>query len=179
MVKNIFKVIAGIMLTGVIFLGMLVLFTFLPIPGNMQLLTVLSGSMEPAIKTGALVFVKPAESYAVGDVVTYHADGDTTFTHRIIAQSEEDGVLTFVTQGDANNVADDILVRPEMIVGKVLWDIPYMGYMTSFAKTRTGILLFVVLPATFIIIEESLTLKKELKKRELQKTYQDDMKKIL
>ena len=158
---------------------MLVLFTFLPILGNIQLLTVLSGSMEPSIKTGALVFVKPAESYHVGDVVTYRVDAEKTFTHRIISQSDNNGAVTFVTQGDANNVADDVAVTLDMIVGKVFIDIPYMGYMTSFAKTRTGLVLFVIIPALIVIVEEALNIKKELKNRKLKKSYTEEMKKIL
>src|SRR3989344_2187166 len=36
--------------------------------------TVLSGSMEPAIKTGSVVITYPQNSYAPGDIVTFTTD---------------------------------------------------------------------------------------------------------
>src|SRR3989338_8215020 len=57
----------------------------LPIKGNIEIKIVKSGSMEPAIKTGSIVVIKPASLYGVGDVITFGEDSRTTYptTHRI------------------------------------------------------------------------------------------------
>ena len=69
--KKFFKIIYYIffIIIGIIAIG--VIFPLLPIPGNYQLLTVLSGSMEPAIHTGSVVFVKPVNEYKVNDIITF------------------------------------------------------------------------------------------------------------
>ena len=45
---------------------------------------VYSGSMEPEIPTGAVVFTKEGEfSPKKGDIITFH-NGDTVVTHRVV-----------------------------------------------------------------------------------------------
>jgi signal peptidase I len=127
--------------------------------------------MEPAIKTGSLIITHPQGDYYVGDVVTRKTnEEDTTFTHRIIEKKYIDEKIFFMTQGDANNSPDVKIVSQDMIVGKVLFDLPYMGYIVSFAQTKSGILIFVVLPALAILVQEFFVLKKELQKRWMKKT---------
>ena len=72
---------------------------------------VLSGSMEPSIMTGDMVFVKETDpdSLKVGDVIAYKS-GSAVVTHRIVEVKSENGETRYVTQGDANNAADQSLV---------------------------------------------------------------------
>lgn len=54
------------------FSGLVVLSTLsIPIPGDLHIYSVETGSMEPSIKTGSVVFVAPAENYKIGDVITF------------------------------------------------------------------------------------------------------------
>lgn len=102
-------------------------------------MAVLSGSMEPNIGVGALVVAREAEpeSLEVGDVITYRLSGDTLVTHRIIEiNAAEKNVLT---QGDANDIPDGAPVPYEKIVGKVLFSVPLLGYLTMYIKTPLGI----------------------------------------
>ena len=60
-----------------------------------QLKTVLSGSMEPGIKTGSIIAVKIAEdktNYKVGDVITFQEAEDFLVTHRITEVINKGGV---------------------------------------------------------------------------------------
>src|SRR5919206_2114030 len=55
--------------------------------GAAQLLTVASGSMQPALPLGSLVVVVPrdADAVRVGDVITFSPPGDNrTVTHRVV-----------------------------------------------------------------------------------------------
>src|SRR6185436_8586114 len=83
----------------------LLLGSMLPIPGNIEVKIVKSGSMEPAIPTGSIVVVKPEHLYRKGDVITFGKDTktDVPTTHRIIALND-DG--TYTVKGDANEEAD-------------------------------------------------------------------------
>lgn len=100
---------------------------------------VLSGSMEPNIHVGAIVYAKDVnpEELEEGDVITYRISGNTMVTHRIVAIDETVGAVT--TKGDANDAEDAAPVSYENIVGKYAFDIPYLGYISIYAKTPIGI----------------------------------------
>lgn len=100
---------------------------------------VLSGSMEPNIHVGAIVYAKDVEpaELEVGDIVTYQISGNTMVTHRIVAINEATATIT--TKGDANETEDASPVSYESIVGKYAFDIPYLGYISIYAKTPIGI----------------------------------------
>lgn len=100
---------------------------------------VLSGSMEPNIHVGAIVYDKEVEteSLEVDDVITYQLSGNTMVTHRIVAIDAEAGTVT--TKGDANETEDGSPVSFENIVGKYAFNIPFLGYISIYAKTPLGI----------------------------------------
>ncbi len=172
MVKKIFKVFTVVILIILFSFSALLAVSLLPMSGNYQFLSVLSGSMEPQINTGSLIFIKSENSYAVGDVVTRLGDKKkSTITHRIVSMEEEDGVTYFQTRGDANDAPDSKHVTQDMIFGKVVFDIPLMGYVINFVWTRNGLIIFIIIPALVIIFGEAWRVKKELqyikKKKEL------------
>jgi len=116
--------------------------------------TILSGSMEPKIQTGAMIAMKeiPAKEIRVGDVIGFKVEGiDTSVCHRVIEKVDTDGGFGFRTKGDNNEDPDSWVVKPEDIRGKVIFDIPYLGYLTSFLKEPKGFALAVGGPAVIII----------------------------
>jgi len=139
------------------------------IPGRIKLYTVQSGSMMPAIPVGSLVVSKPADNYHVGDTITFISEKDRliknpkhTTTHRIFEVKETE--TEYVTKGDANDVPDSEPVAEDLVLGKTIFSIPLLGYPISFAKTREGLILLIVIPTTMIIYSEVLNIKKEAKK---------------
>ena len=142
----------------------LIVISILPIPGNYKLLIVQSGSMEPAIKTGSVVVVKPAENYKAGDIITFEDRGkDKTTTHRILDLEVISGQTQYITKGDANNAEDSSRVSESKIIGKVLTSIPYAGYILATAKEPIGFILLVIVPCAIIILEEMGKIWKEVK----------------
>lgn len=122
-----------------------------------------SGSMEPAIKTGAVVLVMSADEYEVEDVITFglYSKENPPTTHRII--EVKDG--RYITQGDANGGTDMRPVSPKDVIGKVVFSIPYLGYLLYFLKTPIGFALVLGIPAGIIIFEETKKIIKEVKKK--------------
>ncbi len=109
---------------------------------SLKLLVVTSASMGAALPVGSLAFVASQEEYFVGDVVTFKIPGSSEFlTHRIVDISPEadaphrygassiSAIRVFKTQGDANNVVDDWELTGEDILGKVIFHLPYLGYL--------------------------------------------------
>ena len=104
-----------------------------------QEMAVLSGSMEPNIHVGAIVYVKeePFENIMAGDVITYQLSGGTYVTHRVVEVDEAEKMV--ITQGDANDAVDNSPVSSEQIVGKAHFNLPLIGYISIYAKTPLGI----------------------------------------
>ena len=150
-------------LVGLIFL--LIVISLIPLPGNYKVLSVLSGSMEPAIKTGSIVFVKPVGNYKVNDVITFPGSGTDAqpITHRIVEAKEAEGTILYKVKGDANDAADWQAVPREEVTGKVFFSIPYFGYLLSFAKQPIGFILLIWVPVIMIIWEQLGKIRKELK----------------
>ncbi len=122
-------------------------------------LVVLSGSMEPAIKTGSIVVIKPEIVYKIGDVVTFQNSDylKVTVTHRIF--SIKNG--SFVTKGDANKTPDIKEVSEKQILGKVFFVIPLLGYLVNFAKTQQGLIILIIIPSVIIVYNELINIKNE------------------
>ena len=94
-------------------LGILILLsviaTFIPvtIPRLMgyQAYNIISGSMEPEIPVGSLVYVEPAQPAEVreGEIIVFYSGGSAV-THRVVQNRLVEG--EFVTKGDANQQED-------------------------------------------------------------------------
>lgn len=163
---KILSIIYKIFFALVIILVLLLIASKLPLPGNFQVLVVQSGSMEPAIKTGAIVVVKPVSEYKVDDVVTYRNGrrGTVPITHRIKEIKKNGTETKYVTKGDANDEIDITEVNARSVLGKVLFDIPFIGYAIAAAKKPMGFLFIIIVPALVIVYDELLKIFKEVKK---------------
>ena len=118
-----------------------IFFTLIGILGVMLLLlpqigisvdSIMSGSMEPVLRTGGIVFTDTKERRPeIGDIVTYQV-GENRVTHRVI-RKERKG---YVTKGDANNKEDPTVVTADQIIGKVIFSFPCLGYAAVFVRQR-------------------------------------------
>ena len=158
------KVLTSLLLLSV---AGLFVFSLLPIPGNIETKIVKSGSMEPAIHVGALVVIKPEVSYSVGEVITFGPDTarEIPTTHRVVSVREGVGGPFYSTKGDANEEVDTAEVAMGEIIGRVVFNVPYVGRVLDFAKQPIGFVLLIVLPAGLIIVDELVSIWKELTKR--------------
>lgn len=143
----------------------LFLASMLPIPGNIEIKIVKSGSMEPTILTGSIVVVKPQNSYAKNDIITFGEDTRQQIptTHRIIDIQGDFSTLTYITKGDANEEQDGEPITQRDIIGKVVFWVPYMGYILDFARQPLGFTLMIGIPAGIIILDEMIRIFNEVR----------------
>jgi signal peptidase len=137
---------------------------FLPITEAIQLFTVRSGSMEPTIPTGSLIFVRPSEVYVDGDIITVRTGDQKTVTHRVIEVLATDVGPAYRTKGDNNEEADPVEIRPADVIGKTVLTLSYLGYPVAYAQTRTGFLTLIFIPALLIILSELVTILQEVRR---------------
>ncbi len=111
---------------------------------------VLSGSMEPTMKTGSLCFINKntnIEKIKEDDIIAFKMKDGTLVTHRAI-EINDSGI---VTKGDNNKVADSNVVTKENFVGKNLFWIPKVGYVVKAFQTTKGKIIAVTLVILLLV----------------------------
>jgi len=158
-------------------IAILLIVSVFPITGNFKVLTVQSGSMMPAIKTGSIVLVKPTNNYKIGDIITFGqiSKTKTPTTHRIAEIEVANGQPIYTTKGDANNAPDQKQVPAKEVIGRVLLDVPFLGYAVAAAKKPWGFMLLIAVPALLVIYEEAHKIWQEIKKSKTKKLDDEKM----
>jgi len=177
MTAKILKYLYYLFLTCIAAIALLLIVSAFPITGNIKFLTVLSGSMEPTIKMGSVVLVKPTDNYKIGDVITFGEISKikTPTTHRIYEIKVQGSQPVYITKGDANNAPDTKEITGQDIVGKVWFTAPYVGYAVNTAKKPFGFMLIIIVPAMIIIWDETKNIFEEVKKnKKMSKLEKDD-----
>lgn len=140
----------------------------LPMPFGVGMATVLSGSMEPEMSKGDLIFVKKIDEIAVDDIVVYDS-GRALIVHRVI---KIDGDMV-TTQGDANPSADEP-VNVKTVKGKVVFTVPFVGKVVNFIKTPVGTIIIIALVIALLEIPRIREKKKDTE--ELDKIKEEILK---
>lgn len=135
------KKICGILSTLIIIiLAAVAAALFVPRILGYETMSVVSGSMEPGIPVGSLIYTNTkadTDTLQKGDIITYKIGEDTRVTHRIDSIDEQTGY--FITKGDANDSVDAEPVSQAQVAGKVALSIPVLGYLSIYARTPLGI----------------------------------------
>jgi signal peptidase I len=141
-----------------IFLGVSLTFLMaLLVPSftDLHLAPVVSGSMEPAIKTGAKIGIAKVDpaSVRVGDIIGFSIPGiGTRVCHRVIGLVDTETGYGFITKGDANENPDAWVVQPQDVIGKVYFSTSSLLPLMRFIKSPTGFILFIGLPALILVV---------------------------
>lgn len=107
---------------------------------GLQVYAVLSGSMEPTYHVGSVIYVEPVDpsEIQVGDPITFVMNEELTVaTHRVVRIDAENS--HFYTKGDANDAPDAAPVHFNNLLGKPVFTIPYLGYISSYVQSPPGI----------------------------------------
>ncbi|MEI3598514.1 MULTISPECIES: signal peptidase I SipW [unclassified Oceanobacillus] len=179
MVKSLFKwmyrIFSGVLIVLLIGVGFIVLSTKLssgdPEVFGYQLKTVLSGSMEPEIKTGSIIAVRSVEDenhdFAIGDIITFMENNNMLVTHRITDVNETKSGVLYTTKGDNNNAEDSNPVLAENVVGEYTgFTLPMIGYLIQFLQSPNGIILFLIVPGFLMICYSTFNIWRVLSKVE-------------
>ena len=142
----------------------------LVLSGMVQFLVVLSGSMQPTFQTGDVIVTvdTPVSSLQVNDVITYHSPENTKMlvTHRIMKKTFTDHGFVFLTKGDANDMNDSYQVSSDLVVGRIVCSIPYVGYVAQVSHSVFGFLLLVLAPGVVVICGEVVSIVRKVKERQ-------------
>ena len=128
--NNIFKIIYILVLIYIII--------FIPTFWGKNPLVVISGSMEPTLKVGGILYYEKIDlnDFKEGDILVYELN-EHTISHRIVDITDNG----FLTKGDNNNSIDTYEVENMQVIGKgTNWSIPYIGYYADFVYNHKYLL---------------------------------------
>jgi len=93
-----------------------------------------SGSMSPNLMVGDIVITQyvPVQDIQVGDVISFR-EYDQSIIHRVIKILNDADQISFITQGDANNISDPRITSSNY-EGKVVFTIPKIGWVSIFIR---------------------------------------------
>ena len=152
--KSLWNVLTTLLVTVVVLLAVALVGVRLV---GLQPYMVLSGSMEPTYHVGSLVYVKKVDykQLQVGDPITYMISQDTVVTHRIIevlVDEEDPNTLRYFTKGDANDAPDGTSVHYKNIIGKPVFSLPYLGYVSNYIQHPPGMYLAIAAGAILMLL---------------------------
>lgn len=130
--KNPNRVLRRVGLLGLAAIVLLQLILIVPRLFGMELFAITSGSMEPEIPTGSVVYAEKTEpeTLQTGDIIVFESGADGGFvTHRVVRNDRIVGEV--VTKGDTNAVEDPMPVGYGQICGRVRWHFPLLGFAVS------------------------------------------------
>ena len=141
----VWRIAAGC-LTGLVIL--IALLKIIPVFFGYQSFVVLSGSMEPTLPIGSVVYIDSHNKLPdVGDIAAYQVSESVRVTHRIVDVAE-DG---YIFQGDANSAPDFNTVSRQQIIGAYAFHIPILGYILSVFHGWMAVVTLIVLIVINII----------------------------
>ena len=165
LVKKGITIVISIILWAVILLAALFAFTTLATRDQNSVaslagftpMIVETDSMAPTFCAGDLIFIKKCEpaSLKEGDIITFHTIIQNEYalnTHRIDSISEENGMRSYTTKGDNNEIADMHVIADGDIVGKYIGKVQGLGKVMDFLSGSVGFLLVIVLPLLLFFI---------------------------
>jgi signal peptidase I len=135
-------------------IGLVVAVT-VPVAFGMRPLTVLTGSMRPVIQPGDMVVDEQirGDQIRIGDIITFQEPhGDRTITHRVRKVSISEGQARVTTRGDANDKPEKWQIPVAGSVGRVVYQVPKIGYPVTWSHTRNGRLALVSIPALILAL---------------------------
>ncbi len=123
-------------------------------------------------------------SIKVGDVITFVSYNDEsrgkTISHKVrsIKTTSNGTLVGFETYGINTGVSDQAIVEPDAIIGKYVNKIPEIGKLFRFFKTPGGFFLSISIPCLLLIIFFSIEVGKQLGKKQLSDSYDNQMEKL-
>jgi len=112
---------------------------------GIQLHTVTSGSMRPAIEPGDVLItrLKSMQTLEKGNVVLlFNNKTQNVDAHRVMNLSVADDRVTLTTKGDSNPLPDAAIQNPtQMPIQKVAAVVPNIGFLLAVTHSQYGIYL--------------------------------------
>jgi len=130
-----------------------------------KIFVIVSGSMEPNINKGDVIFIKEAkeQELEIGDIISFNDRGEIV-THRISNINNDEGKVLYITKGDNNKKEDRESISYDKIEGEYIFKLNGFGNFIKILQNKIVlILLFTILILNYLYMKR---INKRKKKRE-------------
>jgi signal peptidase I len=178
--KKLLRITEWIVFICLIVILFLIASPLLPTSKYISTHVVPTGSMEPTIKTGSIVFSMQKELLENGDIIIFTSpeDNEVTIIHRIIDIKSEDSTNIYTTKGDNNEKEDRWVVTDTEVKGEMLFSVPYLGHLVAWLKTTNGFITILIVPALLFAIFQIRKIKEGIDE-EVQRRTKIEVEKYL
>ena len=129
---------------------------------------VASGSMVPVLEVYDVLVVQghdPFEEIEIGDIIVFNrpSDHNRVIVHRVVSIIDENPKI-IRTQGDANPASipgTDFPISEEEYIGKVVFTLPQVGYVTQILKPPTNYIIIAIVIGVMVVKQIMGKKKKE------------------
>jgi signal peptidase len=163
--KKSLTVLLSVLLWAIILLAALYAFTTLATRDSSNVASIAgftpmiveSDSMSPTFLAGDLIIIQSCDPATLeeGDIITFHTIINNEYalnTHRIEQLTDQDGIRSYVTKGDNNDIADTHVIADGDIVGKYVTRLPKVGKVLEVLSSSAGFLIIIVLPMLLFFV---------------------------
>ena len=115
--------------------------------------SVISGSMEPELSVGDLLYVRPVDptEIEVGDDISFVLNEDLVVaTHRVVRIDAEKQHI--YTKGIANEIEDSEPVHFKNVIGVVDFNLPLLGYVSDYIQSSPGMYITIAAVSVMIVL---------------------------
>ena len=167
------RIARGIMTLAIVISGIaFIWFGFQTVLGTpTPFYVVSSGSMIPALQIGDIIVVQDtnlSDGVVEGDVIVFDrpTDKEVVVVHRIVDIVDDAPQRALRTKGDNNRLVDGWLVTEEYFLGKVIFTVPKIGYLSRILNPPLNFI-FVIIILAVIFLSEAFPSKEKPKIKEI------------
>lgn len=138
------KIIGTLISFALLVYGLIFILTMI----GFEPITATSNNMCEDLSKGDLCFTYEKDTYKKGDIIALLDEKDYNFEY--VISSNEDG--TYNVTGDTEDLANAITVSKDQIIGKFIFEIPFIGYLVFFLTSVNGTTIVAFIIAVLIVL---------------------------
>ena len=129
-----------------------------------------SGSMQPKINVGDLIFSKEVDVASITEenIISYWdpSNPNKIVTHQVDDIIIKDGKRYFQTVGIYTGSEDTTVVPEANVLGIYTFKIPLVGNIMLFAQSPLGLVMFLLIPLGAVLVYDTLRRQKQQEQKE-------------
>ena len=149
-VKKVWSIVSTVLVVLIVLCAVFLMGTRLI---GYRVYSVISGSMEPELSVGDLLYVRPVDptEIEVGDDISFVLNEDLVVaTHRVVRIDAEKQHI--YTKGIANEIEDSEPVHFKNVIGVVDFNIPLLGYVSDYIQSSPGMYITIAAVSVMIVL---------------------------
>ncbi len=119
---------------------------------------VLSGSMEPTLRTDSMILVKKVDPSEIrpDDIISFYSSdpalGGAVNTHRVLSVEKQNGIYIFQTKGDANLIPDEFTTTGNDVIGVVIFSSFLLGKLIRLLSNPLVFIPVIMVPLMLLLV---------------------------